>query len=240
MGSPELLLNPGTFQQQDKIEIYTNDETPDFELRTTLQIDQEDFIDLAIGDVTGDGHLDVAYLGDSSIFDSRLYVLAGGGDLSFGEPVEVLPPSELASRVEVTQLNADCRLDLVTVSGLNGADFAVYESLGGGAFLPPIRRLLPGLPSARRSLRSRRERSSLPLLDDVDRERDRTRSVRLLRRSAAAGDLPSHRSKWQLPGDGSRHGDGADSEWRLHLCSPGSTRGRVPYREGVVPVLMSG
>src|SRR5262249_3951013 len=88
--------------------------------------------DVDIGDVTGDGAVDLAVVSGS---DSGLAVLPGDGAGNFGPPWSWKVPGGLGD-VLATDLDADGDADIVvTRSEFNEGDW-VFTSLGSGALAP--------------------------------------------------------------------------------------------------------
>jgi hypothetical protein len=93
---------------------------------------------IALGDVDGDGRLDLAVSNDFVGTD----FCRGNGNGTFG-PVTVIPPSRTTADVALADLNGDGRADLVTANygfGPNPGETTVTVNLstGGGMFGPPV------------------------------------------------------------------------------------------------------
>jgi hypothetical protein len=105
---------------------------------------------VGLGDLNGDGKLDLAITFEPSTVELRSYavvVLLGSGDGSFGSAVSY--PSGTGPRsIALADLNRDGALDLVAVSGVASSTRAVSVLLGNGAgsFGPTAYYSLDGSP----------------------------------------------------------------------------------------------
>ena len=92
-------------------------------------------VSIGLGDVQGDGIVDLAVGDYAGSGDHAAYVLLGRGDGSFGPPVQVkTEPNPHA--LLLADLNHDGRLDLATAN-YGAESVTVALGLGDGRFLPP-------------------------------------------------------------------------------------------------------
>lgn len=90
---------------------------------------------LALGDLDGDGLLDVAV---TNVFDNVVRVLSNSGDGTFAPPV-TLGSVTLPTGLGAADLNGDGRLDLVVESSeLPAIGGTFFMNAGGGTFVGPI------------------------------------------------------------------------------------------------------
>ena len=88
-----------------------------------------------IADITGDGKLDVLTIGR----DSKIYILPGTGDGSFGAPVGY-SPNNVPTRVAIGDLNGDNKPDLVATSfTFSDPTISILLNNGSGGFGTPTK-----------------------------------------------------------------------------------------------------
>ena len=89
-----------------------------------------------IGDLNGDGKLDVAVLGATQ----GLYVYLGNGDGTLQSPIISDPSTTYESLAAIGDFNRDGKLDLIAFAGYSGdGGFELYPGNGDGTFqTPPI------------------------------------------------------------------------------------------------------
>ncbi len=90
---------------------------------------------VAVGDLNGDGKLDLAVAANNSNGTGSLYVLLGNGDGTFQAPVAYASSSIFPSSIKIADLNHDGKPDLIL-----GAQDKVYVLLGNGdgTFQTPV------------------------------------------------------------------------------------------------------
>jgi len=125
-GDPELLVQK-PFPEQDLVEIYAVS-GGSFTLQGVLDGQGYALQQLALGDSSGDGLPDVAYLGT---FSSRSQVLLfeSLGGLQFSAAT-ALPTDGFASAVRLLPLDDDCAPELLTTNAFT-ASLSAYDNLGG-------------------------------------------------------------------------------------------------------------
>ncbi|MBA3805835.1 MAG: VCBS repeat-containing protein, partial [Acidobacteria bacterium] len=92
---------------------------------------------IAVGDFNRDGIRDLAIAGDRS----RVYILLGIGNGSFGQQTMTLTPDTFgvdATDVDVADFNGDAVQDLVVAIALNGSRTAILIGNGDGTFRQPL------------------------------------------------------------------------------------------------------
>ncbi len=98
-------------------------------------------VEIALGDLNGDGHLDAALAmeGDLGLGNGGVSVLLGTGDGSFQAPVEILSGVQ-AGATAIGDLNNDLLLDVVvnTASMFFEFDVVVLFGNGDGSFQAPV------------------------------------------------------------------------------------------------------
>jgi hypothetical protein len=98
---------------------------------------------VAVGDLDGDGRLDLAIAhdgvwddpGSGYLVEPGVDVLLGAGDGTF-RPQGLLTDGDFPVSVAIADMDGDGHLDVVTIDTLNGGG-AVYLRRGGGTFAPP-------------------------------------------------------------------------------------------------------
>ncbi len=97
--------------------------------------------DCAVADVDADGNLDIFV---SSTFPHNVHVLAGGGDLTFGEPELLLENRKSQDHIFASDLNGDDKADLLATSSSSGMMKLKYTGIDEAAitlFEPDIGRI---------------------------------------------------------------------------------------------------
>jgi hypothetical protein len=87
---------------------------------------------LTIGDLNGDGSLDLVTAGQSSALDGYVTVRLGRGDGTFGNAVSYLAESNVSRSVSLGDLNGDDVLDIISAGVSDGNDVYATVRLGQG------------------------------------------------------------------------------------------------------------
>ena len=98
---------------------------------------------MAVGDVNGDGRVDLAV---ADAFSDQVAVLFGNGDGTFTPPLWIyLGPSNNPRSIAIADLNRDGKADLV-VANAAANTVAVIFGNGTGTFQPAVTIAAPGTP----------------------------------------------------------------------------------------------
>jgi hypothetical protein len=91
---------------------------------------------VAVGDVNGDGHLDVVAVVQSPVFDWNLNVFLGNGNGTFGSAIVVPLSQDLVTGVRLADFDLDGHPDIVV--SVDGTKLALLRNRGDGTFEPPV------------------------------------------------------------------------------------------------------
>jgi len=100
-------------------------------LRASIEPDS-----VALGDLNGDGHLDIVAVVQAPVFDWNLNVFFGTGAGGFGNAVVIALPQDLISGLRLADLDLDGRPDIIV--SFEGTKLGLLKNRGDGSFEPPV------------------------------------------------------------------------------------------------------
>src|SRR5690606_34675251 len=121
-------LDPGN--SENEVVIYLNDGGRSFVAQTPITDVLAGFSDVALGDLNGDGKLDLV---TGNPYSRDLSVFRGNGDGSFGSP-DYLFTSANAVRVVLADLDGDGHLDIANTNGNGVSTVDIFFNNGNGTF----------------------------------------------------------------------------------------------------------
>ncbi|HZM00248.1 MAG TPA: VCBS repeat-containing protein [Planctomycetota bacterium] len=138
-GHPELVVAARNAVGPSPAAVYINDGAGNFTVR--VDVPMGPCVDLAIGDVTGDGRPDLVA---NRWFPALIVYAAGDGAGGFATPVTMSVPAASpplgVMKIAVRDIAGDSRLEVLTINDSNGTDqnASLFYSDGAGGLLPPV------------------------------------------------------------------------------------------------------
>lgn len=132
-GKLDVVVQAGNFGPPDTVQVLLGN--GDGTLQTPTVIDTQPGYPqaLAVGDLNGDGNMDVVTLSQSST-DEFLSVLFGNGDGTFAPAVEYLPTNGNSDQLALADFNEDGLMDVA----FGGFDATIMYGTGGGTLGPSV------------------------------------------------------------------------------------------------------
>ncbi len=149
-GDLDILFLEVSNSQADRVSISLNQGSGSFSAPSPMILLAPGFfVEIALGDVNGDGFDDVVYTHRASLIggSTQLSVALADGQGGLLAPTLIQSFASATSRLQLADANGDSLLDLALVSGAPGFNVMLYPGLGTGQFGAAVALDAPAFPA---------------------------------------------------------------------------------------------